>query len=200
MGFAQHIVCCPTHLVCRQHFFSSIHTQRPEARTAEVDLLKQIRHDNVVAFMGTFTDMTRRWLVGRPLWFVHLCSRCDAVVLLRCTALVETTPLHPPLQTAEHQDEDNIVLVLEYVSGGELFDYIVDNGRMAEEDAKNLFRQIASAVSYLHDNGIVHRDLKPENILLHTKLDGSLMIKITDFGALPGNKLKQPAACKCHCG
>ena len=41
--------------VCRRdHFFSSIHTQRPEARTAEVDLLKQIRHDNVVAFMGAF--------------------------------------------------------------------------------------------------------------------------------------------------
>eukprot|EP00750_Incisomonas_marina_P020956 INCI4118.2.p1 GENE.INCI4118.2~~INCI4118.2.p1 ORF type:complete len:445 (+),score=88.84 INCI4118.2:496-1830(+) len=133
----------------KQHFFDVIHTQRPEARTAEVDLLKQIRHENVVAFID------------------------------------------------EHQDEEHIVLVLEYVSGGELFDYIIDNGRMEEELAKTIFRQLATAVAYLHGKGIVHRDLKPENILLHTKLDGSLMIKVTDFGLsrlVPENSFMQSVA------
>lgn len=69
-------------------------------------------------------------------------------------------------------------MILEYVSGGELFDYIVAHGRIKERDARKFIRQIISALEYCHGHLIVHRDLKPENLLLSE----SLNIKITDFG------------------
>ncbi|KAF2095469.1 Pkinase-domain-containing protein [Rhizodiscina lignyota] len=70
-----------------------------------------------------------------------------------------------------------IIMVLEY-AGGELFDYIVQNGRMKEDKARRFFQQIVCAVEYCHRHKIVHRDLKPENLLL----DENLSVKIADFG------------------
>ncbi|KAI9823176.1 MAG: Protein kinase [Thelocarpon impressellum] len=70
-----------------------------------------------------------------------------------------------------------IIMVLEY-AGGELFDYIVQHGKMAEESARRFFQQIICAVEYCHRHKIVHRDLKPENLLL----DDFLNVKIADFG------------------
>ena len=70
-----------------------------------------------------------------------------------------------------------IIMVLEY-AGGELFDYIVKNGKMAEDKARKFFQQIVCAVEYCHRHKIVHRDLKPENLLL----DEQLNVKIADFG------------------
>uniref|UniRef100_A0A8C3Y768 Calcium/calmodulin dependent protein kinase IV n=1 Tax=Catharus ustulatus TaxID=91951 RepID=A0A8C3Y768_CATUS len=61
-----------------------------------------------------------------------------------------------------------ISLVLELVTGGELFDRIVEKGYYSERDAADAVKQILEAVSYLHANGIVHRDLKPENLLYAT--------------------------------
>jgi len=71
----------------------------------------------------------------------------------------------------------HIIIVLEYV-GGELFDFIVHNGRMPEPQARRLFQQLISGVHYSHGLKIVHRDLKPENVLL----DEELNVKIADFG------------------
>eukprot|EP01137_Pigoraptor_chileana_P018351 Opistho-2@77687 len=71
-----------------------------------------------------------------------------------------------------------VFLVMEYVSGGELFDYIVNNGACTEREARGYFRDLLSAVDYLHSVGIVHRDLKLENMLL----DGHGNIKLIDFG------------------
>lgn len=74
-----------------------------------------------------------------------------------------------------------ISLVLELVTGGELFDRIVEKGYYSERDAADAVKQILEAVAYLHANGIVHRDLKPENLLYATPApDASL--KIADFG------------------
>ncbi|XP_053710306.1 5'-AMP-activated protein kinase catalytic subunit alpha-2 isoform X1 [Synchiropus splendidus] len=69
-------------------------------------------------------------------------------------------------------------MVMEYVSGGELFDYICKNGRVEDSEARRLFQQIISAVDYCHRHMVVHRDLKPENVLL----DASKNAKIADFG------------------
>ena len=68
-------------------------------------------------------------------------------------------------------------MVLEY-AGSELFNYIVDHGKMQEDKARQFFQQIVCAVEYCHRHKIVHRDLKPENLLL----DEQLHVKIADFG------------------
>eukprot|EP01088_Endostelium_zonatum_P006526 TRINITY_DN18661_c0_g1_i1.p1 TRINITY_DN18661_c0_g1~~TRINITY_DN18661_c0_g1_i1.p1 ORF type:complete len:306 (-),score=75.46 TRINITY_DN18661_c0_g1_i1:126-1043(-) len=77
--------------------------------------------------------------------------------------------------------KDKIYFVMELVTGGELFDRIVEKGSYSEDDAKDLVRKIVSAVEYLHSKGIAHRDLKPENLLVKS-LDQDTEVKIADFG------------------
>ncbi|KAG9269289.1 NUAK family SNF1-like kinase 1 [Astyanax mexicanus] len=76
------------------------------------------------------------------------------------------------------ESREKIVMVMEYASGGELYEYIQTRQRLTEEEARYFFRQITSAVLYCHTNGVVHRDLKLENILL----DQDLNVKLADFG------------------
>ncbi|KFY33836.1 hypothetical protein V494_07286 [Pseudogymnoascus sp. VKM F-4513 (FW-928)] len=73
--------------------------------------------------------------------------------------------------------QTEIIMVLEF-AGGELFNYIVQHGKMTETKARRFFQQIICAVEYCHRHKIVHRDLKPENLLL----DNDLNVKIADFG------------------
>uniref|UniRef100_A0A663FIG9 non-specific serine/threonine protein kinase n=2 Tax=Aquila chrysaetos chrysaetos TaxID=223781 RepID=A0A663FIG9_AQUCH len=71
-----------------------------------------------------------------------------------------------------------IFMVLEYCPGGELFDYIISKDRLSEEEARVFFRQIVSAIAYVHGKGYAHRDLKPENLLI----DKEHNLKLIDFG------------------
>ncbi|EPY18653.1 5'-AMP-activated protein kinase, catalytic alpha subunit, partial [Strigomonas culicis] len=73
----------------------------------------------------------------------------------------------------------DIVLVMEYVSGGELFDYISRKGRLEESTARNLFQQLAAAIAYCHCYRVTHRDIKPENIMMEHSTHN---IKLSDFG------------------
>lgn len=72
------------------------------------------------------------------------------------------------------ESKNMIYLVTEYAPRGEVFDHLVANGRMKEEEAARVFAQIISAVEYCHNNGVVHRDLKAENVLL----DNDMNIKV----------------------
>lgn len=72
----------------------------------------------------------------------------------------------------------DIYVIMEYVTKGELFDYIVERGKLQENEARHFFQQIIAGVEYCHRNMVVHRDLKPENLLLDTKGN----VKIADFG------------------
>jgi serine/threonine protein kinase len=76
------------------------------------------------------------------------------------------------------ETEKQIGIILEYASGGELFDYILNHRYLKDQAARRLFAQLVSGVGYLHKKGIVHRDLKLENLLL----DRNRNIIITDFG------------------
>jgi 5'-AMP-activated protein kinase, catalytic alpha subunit len=99
--------------------------------------------------------------VQREINILHLCTHPH---IIRLYEVIDTPT--------------DIFLVNEYVSGGELFDYIVSKGRLSADEARNFFHQIVSGVEYCHFQKIVHRDLKPENLLL----DANLNIKIADFG------------------
>jgi len=80
-------------------------------------------------------------------------------------------------------DAKNYYMVIDMVSGGEMFDHLVNYGAYSEADAARLMHEVASAMAFLHGIGISHGDLKPENLLLSTskRLDGS--IKVIDFGS-----------------
>jgi len=106
----------------------------------------------------------------------------EQLVLLQREIDIMKRLKHPNIITLYDvfDDPEHISLVLEFVSGGELYDEIVKRGSFTEADACNVLRQVLSATAYLHENGIAHRDLKPENLLIQN-VDG-LTVKIGDFG------------------
>lgn len=101
-----------------------------------------------------------------------------------------------PIQIIETPKQ--LYLIMEYASGGELFDFIVSNTRIKEPQACKFFQQIIAGVEYIHHLNIVHRDLKPENLLL----DPNKNIKVVDFGLSntykPGELLKTACGSPCY--
>ena len=95
------------------------------------------------------------------------------IAILRKLQHPNIVRLHEMVETERH-----IGIILEYASGGELFDYILRHRFLKDNAARRLFAQLVSGVGYLHKKGIVHRDLKLENLLL----DRNRNIIITDFG------------------
>ncbi|KAI9184321.1 hypothetical protein H9P43_003374 [Blastocladiella emersonii ATCC 22665] len=93
-----------------------------------------------------------------------------------------------------HETAEQIFIVMEYVQGGELFDYIVSHKRVKEKEARAFYRMMLSALHYCHANAVIHRDLKPENLLLDT----DKTIKIIDFGF--GNTFKPHGLLETFCG
>jgi len=79
-----------------------------------------------------------------------------------------------------YETSEKLYLVMELVTGGELFDKIVEKGSYSEREASIIVRKILSAIQYLHSCGIAHRDLKPENLLLRSENDTEVML--SDFG------------------
>mmetsp|Transcript_13514 Transcript_13514/g.27625 ORF Transcript_13514/g.27625 Transcript_13514/m.27625 type:complete len:416 (-) Transcript_13514:289-1536(-) len=88
----------------------------------------------------------------------------------------------------------DIYVFTECCSGGELFDFIVERGKIPEDEARMFFQQIISGVEYIHSHMVAHRDLKPENLLL----DQSSNVKIADFGL--SNCMRDGYFLKTSCG
>ncbi|CAD7001755.1 unnamed protein product, partial [Ceratitis capitata] len=79
------------------------------------------------------------------------------------------------------EDDDEMVLILEFLSGGELFERITTEGyRMTEAEVINYMRQICEGIRHMHEKNIIHLDIKPENIMCHTRT--STNVKLIDFG------------------
>ncbi|POS85573.1 hypothetical protein EPUL_003098, partial [Erysiphe pulchra] len=78
-----------------------------------------------------------------------------------------------------YEEPNNIYLLLELASEGELFKWIVKKKKLTEKETRDIFIQLFQGVKYLHDRGIVHRDIKPENVLLIDKIPN---VKLADFG------------------
>ncbi|KAK9477085.1 kinase-like domain-containing protein [Lipomyces japonicus] len=89
---------------------------------------------------------------------------------------------HPNVVRLKDYDDDaiNIYLVMEYVSGGDLMDYVTNNGPMSDKMARIVLKQVLQAVAHVHHLGISHRDIKPDNILLVQ--EDPVQVKVTDFG------------------
>jgi serine/threonine protein kinase len=97
------------------------------------------------------------------------------------------------------EDEKCYYIIMEYCGGGELFNYIVKNKRLSEDEASLFFFQIINGLESIHKYGIAHRDLKPENILL----TDNKMLKVIDFGLSNhykegGSLLATPCGSPCY--
>lgn len=85
-------------------------------------------------------------------------------------------------------------MIMEHANGGELFDFIVRNTRLNEQQAAKFYWELISGIEYLHKSGVCHRDLKPENLLL----DFDNTLKIVDFGL--SNMYEKNETLKTACG
>lgn len=94
------------------------------------------------------------------------------------------------------ESESYVYIVLELVTGGELFDKIIKAKKFEEDVARRYFQQIISGLDYCHTNGVAHRDLKPENVLL----DSQDNVKISDFGLSALTDVSGEKALKTSCG
>ncbi|XP_030387654.1 titin homolog isoform X3 [Scaptodrosophila lebanonensis] len=102
---------------------------------------------------------------------------------------------HPKLLqlAASFESAREIVMVMEYITGGELFERVVaDDFTLTELDCILFLRQVCEGVAYMHSQSVVHLDLKPENIMCHTRTKSNHQIKIIDFGLAQRLDTKAP--------
>lgn len=120
--------------------------------------------------------------------------RNSKIKMLESEVSILTKCQHPHIVTLYKVVDTNTVLylVMELLTGGELFDSIIAKGQYSERDTRKLVATLTHAIKYLHDQGIAHRDLKPENLLLSHKGPGA-QVKITDFGL---SKMFAPDGCE----
>ncbi|XP_056223559.1 calcium/calmodulin-dependent protein kinase type 1D [Seriola aureovittata] len=162
-------------------------TGRGETWKKQVDDIKKIFDFKEVLGTGAFSEvvLAQERLTGRM--FAVKCIPKKALKGKESSIENEIAVLrrikHENIVALEdiYESPDHLYLIMQLVSGGELFDRIVEKGFYTEKDASTLIRQVLDAVNYLHRMGIVHRDLKPENLLYFNPQDES-KIMISDFG------------------
>jgi len=105
--------------------------------------------------------------------------------------LIHRTMRHPNIVKFKgvSLSQADLVILMEYASGGELFQHIQKKGKIPESEARYFFQQLICGVAYCHEKGVCHRDLKLENALLHREENGIPRVKICDFGYSKSNLL-----------
>jgi len=93
------------------------------------------------------------------------------------------------------ESDTELCLVMELVTGGELFDKIVEKGQYTEKEASIIVKKLLQAVEYLHNNNIAHRDLKPENLLLKSVNDTEVMLSDFGLSKIVGQESMMETAC-----
>lgn len=132
--------------------------------------------------------------------FIQFQNKRESHLSLSSEAEVLTKLQHPGIVRFSDWFETDVslYLVMEYLSGGDLLQCILEDGLFQEPQARRLFQKLCEAVNYLHDKNIIHRDLKPENILLTTKDRQQMFLKIADFGLARTNMKSKD--CRTFCG
>ncbi|KAL0271568.1 UNVERIFIED_CONTAM: hypothetical protein PYX00_008624 [Menopon gallinae] len=133
---------------------------------------------------GTFSTIYKCLRKGRTEW---TCKVLDKKRMNRNSVKSVLPKLlklkHPNIMRMKEvfETETSIQLIVEYVSGPEIFEKIVEKGQFSEQDAAQTVRDILKALKYLHGEGVVHGDIKPENLLYENDLEES-KLKLDDFG------------------
>jgi len=96
-----------------------------------------------------------------------------------------------------YEEKDYFYLVMDYMTGGDVFDRVVGMDHYTEKDARNLVQILLKAVKFMHEKGVAHRDLKPQNLLLKSK-DNNAEIKVADFGF--ARRVHTPQSLTNRCG
>jgi len=125
----------------------------------------------------------------------------ERVEMLRAEVQILRSIQHPNIVRLYdvYESPNRLYLVMELLTGGELFDRIVGLGKFSEDDARYFTFKMLNAVLYLHDRNICHRDLKPENILLASP-EHDAELKITDFGLSKISSLPDDFLMTTRCG
>lgn len=167
----------------RKHSF-----RKEETTTSFTDIRKIYKFDQKILGSGHFGTVRLAVLFSNPSKKFAVKTifkekiKKDMHLLRRELEILKTLD-HPNIVKfyEVYQDEKFFHLVMEYCSGGELLQRIVDQKQLKEQEVASIMRKIFSATIYLHERGICHRDLKPENFLFSHKGKGA-EIKIIDFG------------------
>ena len=155
----------------------------------DVDVPSTIgRHYEIIKMIGSGSFSVVALVVHRPTNTQLACKICSRELLIKYNTFDRFEQEVRLLEVMRHPnlvrlvdiifDDQLIYVVMEYCSNGELFQYICDHKRLEASLCHRIFKQLVSAMIYIHSKDIAHRDLKPENILL----DADLNPKIADFG------------------
>lgn len=110
-------------------------------------------------------------------------DKTDVEVMRREVEVLRRVGMHRSVAALEgfYETADCFYLVMEFVSGGELFEHLCEVGAYSEAQAASVLKEVASGVALLHAQGLCHADIKPENLLLTSK-DQDAHVKLVDFG------------------
>ncbi|CAL8083512.1 unnamed protein product [Calicophoron daubneyi] len=152
--------------------------KKPSDRVGKYTIMRTIGHGNfaqvkLAVHENTFSEVAIKINDKKTLSEPCLIKLTREIRVLKTLTHPNIVRLYEVIETERH-----VYIVTEYARNGEIFEYLNKNGRMKEQEARPIFRQLLSAVEYCHQKHIVHRDLKTENLLL----DDNNNLKLADFG------------------